>query len=401
MRELFWKSAEQVIRIIQQTKQKKSAINMKLNLISGSDLGRIQIITNIFRQKYPEKSLQFPPEYAIMLLTAIMMHFTHKEVSNMGFDIIDGILRAYSGIEKNVVVPSGVSAIGQNAFCGNDTVESVMLPASTEVIGSFAFDGCTNLREITLPERLREIGLSAFGNSGLQRVVLPDSIEFIDEFAFQGCKNLRDVAFPHKRLTVRSNAFAGTPWLKNQNGFVVVADGILLKYNGSDIDIEIPAGVKVIAEEAFYGNTAIETVCIPDSVCEIKEFAFANCSNLKAVKSSDSLKEVGCEVFRNTLLERNAPNGQVVVGDGILCALNPALKRVNILHGVKSLPLCIREYTRNLDYISLPGNVAFISENAFDFCKHITIAASKGSYAAEYAQKLAECFGITFAELSD
>ena len=54
------------------------------------------------------------------------------------FIIEDGVLKEYVGEESDVVIPDGVTAIGDEAFYGCD-METVFIPDSVISIGEGAF----------------------------------------------------------------------------------------------------------------------------------------------------------------------------------------------------------------------------------------------------------------------
>lgn len=59
------------------------------------------------------------------------------------FVIEDGVLVRYNGTETKVVIPEGVTAIGEYCFQGNKTLRSVHLPESFKEVQAHAFEGCT------------------------------------------------------------------------------------------------------------------------------------------------------------------------------------------------------------------------------------------------------------------
>lgn len=62
--------------------------------------------------------------------------------------------------------------------------------------------------------------------------------------------------------------------------------------------VTIPYGVTVIPTSAFaYKN--ITKVSIPNSVTEIKDAAFTECSNLSEVTMPDSVRSIGSSAFCN------------------------------------------------------------------------------------------------------
>ena len=101
-----------------------------------------------------------------------------------------GVLTKYNGPGGDVVIPEGVKAIGERAFYGCKSLESVTIPEGVTEIGGFAFRGCTGLRKVAVPESVKTIGRYAFGNcESLKDLTIPGRVEEIDKFAFHGCKS--------------------------------------------------------------------------------------------------------------------------------------------------------------------------------------------------------------------
>ena len=91
----------------------------------------------------------------------------------MSFDyIIEGQevkLRKYTGATKNVIVPSFITSIMENAFylC---KIDILTLDEGLKYIGGYAFNGC-KLAEVTIPKTVEFIGRGAFyGNKRLVEI---------------------------------------------------------------------------------------------------------------------------------------------------------------------------------------------------------------------------------------
>ncbi|MDR2119986.1 MAG: leucine-rich repeat protein [Tannerella sp.] len=132
---------------------------------------------------------------------------------------------------KTVIVESGVTSIGLNAFSGATALTSVSLPASVTTIGNYAFNGTTALTYINLPgvtsigdnafqlsglesvsfaEGLTSIGSYGFFDAELTYVILPASVTSIGTNAFRANGNLGSVSFlgtTPSALTISGNAF--------------------------------------------------------------------------------------------------------------------------------------------------------------------------------------------------
>ena len=82
----------------------------------------------------------------------------------MSFIIENGELREYipSG-ETDIVIPEGVTSIGNHAFSWCRNLRSATIPESVTSIGDYAFNGC-GLQSITIPDSITFIGYGAFSN---------------------------------------------------------------------------------------------------------------------------------------------------------------------------------------------------------------------------------------------
>ncbi len=64
---------------------------------------------------------------------------------------------------EKVVIGSGITSIGDNAFFGYKNLKSVTIPSTVTKIGKQAFYNCDNLKSVTIPKSVTTIGNIAFG----------------------------------------------------------------------------------------------------------------------------------------------------------------------------------------------------------------------------------------------
>jgi hypothetical protein len=107
------------------------------------------------------------------------------------------------------VVPDNVTSIGDWAFCGCESLQSIVIPNSVTSIGDWAFCGCESLQSIVIPESVTSIGNYAFYDCiSLQSIVIPNSVTSIWNHAFNGCRSLQSIVIPNSVTCIGYWAFS-------------------------------------------------------------------------------------------------------------------------------------------------------------------------------------------------
>lgn len=232
----------------------------------------------------------------------IFIENAETNVGNQGSFQLD-----LSGSEKEEIHTGDHNIAGlvaDNAQKGKDFPKYTIVGSK---IASQAYYRDEALTQYEIPENITEIGDFAFARSALSEVVIPQGVTTVGYGAFYHCDDLQSVTIPDSVTFIDANAFEKTPYLDKLNqeaAFVIVGDGILISYNGSDSIINIPATVKRIAPEVFKNHMGITAVNIPDSVEVIGEAAFLDCKNLTTVNGGNQLKEIAASAFRNCPLSK-------------------------------------------------------------------------------------------------
>lgn len=78
-----------------------------------------------------------------------------------GMRIERGVLTRYEGSSQDIVIPSGVVSIGNEAFRGKDIV-NVTIPESVIEIGEYSFSECRKLKKVNIEGTIDKIGGRAF-----------------------------------------------------------------------------------------------------------------------------------------------------------------------------------------------------------------------------------------------
>jgi hypothetical protein len=106
-----------------------------------------------------------------------------------------------------VIIPSGITKIGDNSFSNNTSLTGMTLPATVITIGDFAFHNCSNLNSVTLSSNLESIGRYAFSKCSLSNIIFPDTLKVIDNYSFEYNVGLTSLIFPQNLENINYYAF--------------------------------------------------------------------------------------------------------------------------------------------------------------------------------------------------
>ncbi|MBC5786891.1 leucine-rich repeat protein [Clostridium facile] len=287
----------------------------------------------------------------------------------------------------SIIIPDTVTSIGEEAFyhCGN--LESIVIPEGVTAIERATFMYCESLKNVTIPNSVTIIKQRAFSNCGLTEVSIPDSVTTIEGSAFLECTKLEKVQIPNRLATVGETVFYDTIWGKNNPTFVV---GTTLFGTGyAKGTVIIPDGITKIGDHAFYPCIDLLSIEIPDSVTAIGEYAFKSCWSLSEIMIPESVREIGIGAFENCdgLTEITIPEGVTRISEFTFNGCDN-LQTVHLPDSLTSIGLLAFEYCHSLTSICIPKNVTSIEEAVFMKCENFqTIYGYGGTRAATYAKE--------------
>ena len=185
-----------------------------------------------------------------------------------------------------------VCEIADGAFEGNADIVSVQMGAGLHRIGERAFADCINLKTVNIPEEVADIGGEAF--SGCLSLALVEyqaaDADSNDTNIFSGAGNGGDgitLYVAESVLSLPANLFfvIGAASLHPNLTAIEIAENSRLEEIGEGAfkeclklkEVSLPASVKKICAEAFYGCSALVKAVVP-SAADIDGTAFEDVS---------------------------------------------------------------------------------------------------------------------------
>ena len=227
----------------------------------------------------------------LALFTALALgSMISSNADNTEFITDGSVLTRYSGQNSSVVVPEGITKIGENAFADNSFIVSVELPDSLESIGYRAFAGCINLKGVSIPDSVRTIEDSAFnGDYNLENVKIGNGLEKLGAGVFAGCKSLSNIDLVNSNfICIDSSVYDS----KMKTLYQYLAGGRANVY-------DMPDSVEEVKRYTFWGCDNLEEIHFSTGLKSIGEYAAANCTGLKNVVIYTPTRSIGLGAFEN------------------------------------------------------------------------------------------------------
>lgn len=224
------------------------------------------------------------------------------------------------------VLEEGITATGNNMFSMCMSLKDVELPSTLKTLSQGTLFS-TGIESLVLPDGLTAIGDTAMTYCDkLESLIIPDSVESIGRGALEGANSLQSLSVPFigsdREASQGGNAGRTISWIFARENSVVWQDIPLTTLRITDTEalwdyalnwsdatgqlttIYLPEGLQYIGDYALNFCGALTTINIPSTVTEIGDYAFNRCINLSEIDLPLSLTSIGERAFYGCSLLR-------------------------------------------------------------------------------------------------
>lgn len=229
-----------------------------------------------------------------------------------------GIIDNWCGINFGSITANPI-AFSQNLFINGQLINNAIITTATQV-KDYAFYKCSSLTSVTIPNTVSSIGDRAFSGcnnvdtlyynarnltttSGwasssngfrpmkLKHLVIGDSVQALPSYVFYYQDSLTSVSIPNSVTTIGNDAFSYCSSLTSVHYEGTIADWCNISFSGST------SNPLYYAHSLKINDTLINKLIIPNTVNQIKNYAFYNCSSIDTLIIGETVSSIGSSAF--------------------------------------------------------------------------------------------------------
>ncbi|MCI1735532.1 MAG: leucine-rich repeat protein [Bacilli bacterium] len=160
--------------------------------------------------------------------------------------------------------------------------------------------------------------------------------------------------------------------------------------------------VTTVSEKAFYQDTAVKTVTIPNSVTSLATNAFHGCSSLTTIHLGSELKSIGDRAFQGCSVLTNVtlPSSLTTIGQYAFSGCK-VLGAINLPSSMTTLGGYAFSGCTGLTSVTLPDSVTSIDAYAFYGCTGLTSVTIPDSVTSIGGYAFQGCTGLASVTIPD
>ena len=353
---------------------------------------------------------------------------------------------------ENITLSSKLRTIGARAFCGTN-ISQMTIPAGVTKIGKCAFVGVKKLSELSVApgnKAFKTVDGVLFTANGKRLIfypstkagdyVVPAGVKHIEDEAFLDANSLFNIEMPAGLLTIGEDAFSGCSQMSNVvvpksvkkigpqaftmmyglrkieveqgNTAYTVVDGLLYNFAKDTLiqcpmdmrvgKIDVPQGVRIIDDWAFYSQKHLKEVSLPASLKELGASGFSYCSELQTVNISPEstlrVVPVHAFIYCKKLQHLSLPATVRKIGDKAFYECR-SLTKLQLTDDVDYIGKMAFGFCHELEIDKIPASLTDIESGAFFSCRKIVNLVIPNTVKAIGSQAFYGCDGMETVDL--
>ena len=294
------------------------------------------------------------------------------------------LLTNYTGTLKDITLPESFNGsnyeIHTAAFYNNIKITSVVIPDSITSIGSLAFAGCTKIKKATIGSK----------------------VSYVGENAFQSCTGLEEVHIKDipAWCNITFENYESNPLYNAKN--LYINDALLT-------ELVIPDTVNEIKAYAFKNCNSITSVTIGENVNSIEKCAFENCYSIEKIQyNATAVRDIPQTNYVFNSIGKNGNGVSVIIGNNVTLlpdylfytsSSGYATNIISVEFEEGSTCTSIGDFVftncSQLNSIIIPDSVTTIGNSAFYGCSKISSITIGNGVTTINDYAFASCTGAT------
>ena len=328
-----------------------------------------------------------------ILLVCALCFAVFAENTSSDFEINGTTLVKYRGNGGVVIVPDGITEIGEWAF-DHSAVTRVILPETLEEIRSYAFFECTKLEEITLPASLNNLEYTVdetYGDQIAQAQVFYNNLKLQAINVAEGNQNYKSI--DGVLFTADGKKLLYYPAGKNAGGTYTIPEGTeelgYTAFASADLTaIEFPSTLSLLNSEGgdFNGVSGLQKISVAEGNRQyytVDDVLYDRNGSLLLYPSWKAGTDLDKDYF---------PKDLTRIGSFAFQG-NQNLKTIEFPDGILTVDWMAFDGAHSLRSVTLPSSVGLISGYAFSYCyklERVSILSSAVTFPDTWGGKNGE-----------
>ena len=283
-------------------------------------------------------------------------------------------------------------------------VEEMIIYEGITEIKKGAISGLEKLKSVVLPTSLIKIEAGAFSN-----LTALESVKFIDGTYWYLEDETALVNIDAKNSEDFAQKIVGeyqTKAIVKKEMFKILGDTLvgLTDLGKLQLVLELPDFIRIIGEYAFDGSEMVNSIIVPKSIVEFKDYAFAGLTSLKTIyfKEGSKLEKIGDRCFYNCagLEQFTFPSSVTTFGKEIFMGAT-SLTKVEFLGEITKITDGMFYACKGLKEVVGIDEITEIGYKAFYWCYSLESIVLPSSLETIGNYAFAECSKLVDVQFND